>query len=225
MSEISTEKRTRDREATQRRIIEAAKSLLAMEGFQGFGVNAIARAADCDKQLIYKYFGGLDGVVNAIGMDLGEWLSGAMPLPDPGEPHDCAQIVERMIIQYMRALRRDRLVQRIMAWEVSENTPLVRRLSHARTSALRAWTARLVEVAHPPAGVDTAALIALMIGAVQQMVLAGKVSGGFAGLQLTLDADWARVELSIRHMVRAALSGSGGQPDWGSAGISIVSPS
>ncbi|HCV71491.1 MAG TPA: TetR family transcriptional regulator, partial [Agrobacterium sp.] len=56
------EKRIKDRAATEKAIFEAARSLLAEEGFQGFGINAVARRAGCDKQLIYRYFGGLEGL-------------------------------------------------------------------------------------------------------------------------------------------------------------------
>ncbi|MFN6986979.1 MAG: TetR/AcrR family transcriptional regulator, partial [Rhizobium oryzihabitans] len=68
------EKRVKDRAATEKAIFNAARSLLAEEGFQGFGINAVARRAGCDKQLIYRYFGGLDGLIEAIGEDLGSWV-------------------------------------------------------------------------------------------------------------------------------------------------------
>jgi AcrR family transcriptional regulator len=41
----SPEKRVRDRAGTERAILDAAKRLLAEEGFQNFGINAVARGA------------------------------------------------------------------------------------------------------------------------------------------------------------------------------------
>jgi AcrR family transcriptional regulator len=73
------ERRVRDRSATERAILAAAKGLLAEEGFQNFGINAVARRAGCDKQLIYRYYGGLDGLVEAIGTDLGTWVKDRIP--------------------------------------------------------------------------------------------------------------------------------------------------
>lgn len=43
-----------------------------------------------------------------------------------------------------------------------------------------------------PAGVDGAAINAMLIAAVQQVVLSGSASGGFAGVALASDADWQR---------------------------------
>ena len=70
----------RDRSATSARILKAASELLAESGFQNFGVNAIARRAGCDKQLIYRYYGGMDGLVDAIGGELARWIEQKMPV-------------------------------------------------------------------------------------------------------------------------------------------------
>jgi hypothetical protein len=51
--------RSRDRAATEERILAAVGQVLARDGFGAIGVNAIAREAGVDKVLIYRYFGGL----------------------------------------------------------------------------------------------------------------------------------------------------------------------
>jgi AcrR family transcriptional regulator len=67
---MAEDRQTRNRARTEAAILAAAEMLLAERGFTAFGVNAIARAAGCDKQLIYRYFGGLDGLAEAIGRKL-----------------------------------------------------------------------------------------------------------------------------------------------------------
>ncbi|WP_309397631.1 TetR/AcrR family transcriptional regulator [Cerasicoccus maritimus] len=57
----------RNRQQTEKRIVDAAIGLLAEEGFQSFGVNAVAARAGVDKVLIYRYFSGLDGLLEFIG--------------------------------------------------------------------------------------------------------------------------------------------------------------
>ena len=84
---IEDEPRSRDRVATERSIVDAAKLVLAEDGFQGFGVNAIARRAECDKQLIYRYFGGLEGLADAVGADLALKLADDLtPLSEAKRP-------------------------------------------------------------------------------------------------------------------------------------------
>lgn len=57
----------RDRDATAARVIGAAATILGRDGATALGVNALAKVAGCDKQLIYRYFDGLDGVMAALG--------------------------------------------------------------------------------------------------------------------------------------------------------------
>lgn len=46
---------------TEKRLLEAVSKIIEEEGFTQIGINRIAKKAQCDKVLIYRYFGGLDG--------------------------------------------------------------------------------------------------------------------------------------------------------------------
>jgi AcrR family transcriptional regulator len=193
----------RDRNATTVRILKAASELLAEGGFQNFGVNAVARRAGCDKQLIYRYFGGMDGLVDAIGVELAGWVEQRMPENGGGGfLLTYGDLVERLLLLFMEALRDDPLMKKIIAWEISENSPQVRRLSEARGKALAFWIEKVRGRMQPPKGVDPAALNALLIGSVQHIVLAGEAAGRFAGIELGTAKDWDRVAQSIRRLVR-----------------------
>src|SRR6185295_11786660 len=77
---------TRDRAASERALVAAAVEVLADAGFRSFGVNAVARAAGLDKQLIYRYFGGLEGLVAAVGEEVAARLGRRLsPLAALGE--------------------------------------------------------------------------------------------------------------------------------------------
>ena len=64
---------TRDRERTKARIIDAVSGLLTRSGFRAVGVNAVAEAAGVDKVLIYRYFGGLAGLLSAVADEPSLW--------------------------------------------------------------------------------------------------------------------------------------------------------
>lgn len=197
--------RSRDRARTEESIIAAARSVLADHGFQGFGVNAVARAAGCDKQLIYRYFDGLEGLVAAIGDELGrrigDSLSGA---PDEAPPENYAALMERLILRFVDALRGDTLVQKIVAWEVSSDTPQVRRLAEARSVALARWIGSQRGALVPPDEIDAPATNALLIAAAQHLVLSATATGAFAGLPLATEADWDRLRAAASRLVRSA---------------------
>lgn len=192
----------RNRAATAARILAAGKAVLGEGGFRLFGINAVARRAGCDKQLIYRYFGGLDGLMEAIGSDLGDWVkthipedSGGMFLLTYGD------LMERLALLYLDALRADPLVRQIAAWELAEESEQVRRLSEARSKALAAWLERMRGSMQPPKGADTVTLNALVIAAIQQLVLASVTSGRFAGVSLRSEKDWDKVRNALKRLV------------------------
>jgi AcrR family transcriptional regulator len=194
----------RNRASTERAIFLAARSLLAEQGFQGFGINAVARRAGCDKQLIYRYFGGLDGLIDAIGADLGNWVKDRIP-EDTGGAFvlTYGDLMERLAILFMEALRDDPLVCKIIAWEVSKDTPQVRRLSEARAKALSKWLDRMRGSLTPPKGVDVATTNALLFASIQHLVISAGVGGQFAGISLKTAKDWDKVAAAVRRLVRA----------------------
>ncbi|WP_112902806.1 TetR/AcrR family transcriptional regulator [Rhizobium leguminosarum] len=197
------ERRVRDRGATERAILAAAKGLLAEEGFQNFGINAVARRAGCDKQLIYRYYGGLDGLVEAIGADLGTWVKDRIP-EDAGGMFllTYGDLMERLSLLLLDALRNDPLMRRILAWEISENTEQVRRLSEARSKALALWLERMRGSLAPSKGVDAAAVNAVIIAAIQHLVLAAAAGGQCAGLSLKTSKDWEKAATALKRIVR-----------------------
>jgi AcrR family transcriptional regulator len=193
----------RDRGATSARILKAATELLAEDGFQNFGVNAVARRAGCDKQLIYRYYGGMDGLVDAIGGELAHWIEQKMPVGgNSGFMLTYGDLVEHMMMVFMQALRDDPLTRKIIAWEVSDNSPQVRRLSEARAKAISLWTEKVRGAMPPPKGIDHFALNAMLLASVQHVVLAGATAGRVAGLELVSVKDWDRVAQAVKKLVR-----------------------
>jgi len=200
--------RARNRGQTETAILDAAKALLGEEGFQALGVNAVARRAGCDKQLIYRYFGGLDGLVEAIGGDLASWLQDGVP-PPAVQPATYAGLMECMALAFLDALRANPLVQKIAAWELSEPSPLVVKLAEARAGSLARWIGAIRGDLLPPAHIDAPAINAVIIAAIQHLVLAGSTTGMFAGVALREEADWDRARKVIAGMVRSAYAEGG----------------
>jgi AcrR family transcriptional regulator len=127
----------RDRAATQQRIFKAARALLAEGGFQGFGVNAVARRAGCDKQLIYRYFGGIDGLIDTIGEDLAGWVTAHVPEDQGGRfLLTYGDLMERLVELYADALRAEPIMRRILIWELSKNSPHIARMAEARAKGI-----------------------------------------------------------------------------------------
>ena len=202
---MERETKGRDRGRTQAAILEAARQVLADQGFAGWGINAIARAAGCDKQLIYRYFNGLDGLAEALGTEMAAWFDTALAArPDVPASASYAELMARLALEYLDALRGNRLAQRILAWEAAEDAASPQRFATARDKAITAWIYRERGNLMPREGVDATAATAVLLAGVQHLALAGAASGRFSGLRLNSDRAWERIRAAITSM---ALSG------------------
>ena len=50
----------KDRNQTERRILDAVGTIVETEGFEAVGVNAVASVSGVSKVLIYRYFGSIE---------------------------------------------------------------------------------------------------------------------------------------------------------------------
>lgn len=185
---------SRDRTATEERLIEAGFRALAQEGFAGFGVNGVARAAGCDKKLIYRYFGGLDGLLDAMGERVARDLVAALaPALEP-RPASYAGMIERLAFALLDHLSADARFRQLRAVELLGASPPVLRFREARGRILQDWMREARGDLVPPEGIDAPAVNAILIAAVEGLALTG-------GAGLAPDgAD--RAQAALRHLLR-----------------------
>ncbi|ESQ73991.1 TetR/AcrR family transcriptional regulator [Asticcacaulis sp. AC402] len=189
-----TQSYARDREETSRRILRAAMDVLSDGGHKDFGINIIARRAQCDKQLIYRYFGGLEGVADAIGAELASQLMERLKPPTQDtRPETYGALMKTLIVQLVDLLRNDPVTQKIIAWEISSASPILDRMNKERSKHLAIWMHTMRGSLTPAKGLDAPAINAVLIASAQHMVLSGTSRGNFAGMPLFDEDDWKRL--------------------------------
>ena len=55
----------RDREATEKRLLNTIGQMIAENGFEKIGINAVSAQSGVSKILIYRYFGSVEGLMTA----------------------------------------------------------------------------------------------------------------------------------------------------------------
>ena len=197
----ATPRRPRDAAATAQHIAAAALQLMTEKGFASVGVNAIASAAGVDKQLIYYYFGGLDGLIRHLGADLSVWL-GAPLQPIQGETYALA--ASRLLVEYVTALRKNKLVLQLLTWELIEQSEVLTELEAARSAAMAGWVSALRMAAQPaPQGIDAPAINALLIAGLHYLTLREQTIGTFAGMDIRSAQGLARIEGAVKQITAA----------------------
>lgn len=196
--------RTRDRTATEERILAAVGEVLARDGFEGIGVNAIARAAGVDKVLIYRYFGGLPELLRVWGGSGRFWprvqdLLGSDPAAFHALP--AAERWPRFFEHFVAELRSRPLTLEILAAEITQRNALTAILEAER----EAWgeeASRVLGGADFSARPHLQGITLLLVAGIQHLLVRSRRIRVFGGVDLHEDAGWAVLTGSIRRLAQ-----------------------
>jgi AcrR family transcriptional regulator len=183
-----------NREDTTDRILTAALDLLAIEGFSALGINPIARRAEADKQLIYRYFGGMEGLLSALGRKVAARLTAALGAE---KPETYAAMAEELLLSLLRYLRQDGQYRQLRLMEVASPSPATEAFAQARGAALRDWMRQTASGLTPPPDLDVFALNAVLIAAVEGLAILGPA--GVTGAEAE-----ARQDAALTRLIRLA---------------------
>jgi TetR/AcrR family transcriptional regulator len=108
----SQEERVRDADRTKRKILDAAAAEFAAKGFSGARVDAIAKAAGVNKQLITYYFDGKEGLYRSVVQQCIE----AGPSANEVKPHYAT-----LIASIFDSIISDPVPTRLLLWQALES--------------------------------------------------------------------------------------------------------
>lgn len=191
----------RNRAMTMERILRAMGDVMAERGTEKAGINAVAERAGVNKVLIYRYFGGWNGLLEAY-VQRGFFLSmfndkflETVPSNPPSETR--SKIWSEYVIQLMREFRSRRPSQELIRWEMSHGeTELARRLGDFRDNSYK----KLVEKLAPYPEYDPNAITTLMICGITQLVLLSNQRDVVLDIDLRTEEGWGRIETAIRRI-------------------------
>ena len=199
MSTPTGPKAVRDKEATKLRLLAAVGALLARDGFSALGINAVADEAGVDKVLIYRYFGGMTGLLRAFGQSGDFWPGISEVIGDePSELMDLP-LADRWatgLKRYAEALRRRPVTKEILAWEQIEQNELTDILRQARGQ----WFEELM--AHFPSDdeatdADLVGTVLLIVGAIHYFIVLSRLQTDFSGIVVNTDEGWEHINAVI----------------------------
>lgn len=193
-SKIRMEK---DREATENMLLEAVGELVAEEGFEKLGVNAVAARAGVSKMLIYRYFESLDGLIAAYIRKRDFWINYRPELP---KKKHLAEFLKQMFRGQIERLRNDTTLKRLYRWELMGNNALIAELRQQR-EATGLWLVESVsELTGRPPG--ELAVIATMVSAsVSYLALLEENCPAYNGIPLQQNAGWEQYAAGIDALV------------------------
>lgn len=197
----------------EQKLIQAVDEMIRDEGFSNLGVNRIARAAGCDKVLIYRYFGGLDGLIVAWAQRNDFYVQAYDALLEELRDVKCGELKEatrRVLLAQLRFTRENPTLQALLRWELSGHRRfgVVRELREAQGLKLQ----RLLDEKLGSEKHATAMYIVILVASINYTILSTSNYPMFNGIDFSDEQSWKHYEEALCNYVDFIFDG-GRQPD------------
>ncbi len=202
---VTRKGRQKRRLETEQRLRDAVEELICQRGVESLGVNAVAAQAGVDKALIYRYFGGLEGLVRAFaeGADFWPTLDEILgPEREVLALADSTEVGTEILRRHAKALRARPLTLEILARECVERGPLTTMLEEVRESRSNELYAEMASAGHV-VGPVVGSVAALFAAAINYLAMRSRFIKIFGGADLGTDEGWEALIGAIEVVFRA----------------------
>jgi len=177
----------KDRAATEEKIYKAFLDILKEKGPQGVGINAIAKEAGVSKSLIYRYFGGMKGLLLRFA-EKGDFFKSLSVID---EKKDNLENLKDFIKEGTKELRKNTLTQEILRWQLIENNEDTKSLfKYFNAQVGKTFTTNTEDE-------SLNAAFQLMLGGYVYFTLLSKFNKTFIATDLTSEKTWENFDDAI----------------------------
>jgi len=201
----------KDKELTKQKLIRAVGEVVKKEGFQNLKISKIAKYAQVDRKLIYRYFGSLNYLVEAYILENDYWMvfSDKMKEMLAGKHFSGSeQLITEVLQNQFSYFASQKETQRLILWELSVNSPLMRSIHNVRENLGQEFLD--LSDAHFQGGtVNFRAVAALLVGGIYYTILHTVNNGGtFAGIDLNTKSGKDEISKALAQIVHWAYPGA-----------------
>lgn len=192
MATRKKDKKTRDAEATRKRLVECVGEIVRNAGFHAIGVNKIAQLAENDKGVIRYHFGGLSALLRAYIEDRDYWppFFERYKLDEMADQGEIKGMFTALMQENLRQFYGNKEMQKIILWQVTQSSSLLRDLSEAREDEGEKLF-KLTEETFLHSGISFKAIIALLLGGSYFAVLQSQsIKTRVCGIDLNWEHDF-----------------------------------
>lgn len=188
------------REATEAEIISAFGRVVERSGLRNVGVNEVIKEAGIGKALLYRYFGGLPGLVKAWGERNQIWpdLSELADMSNEMDSVSVAEQIKRLVLHHANSLREDPVRVELLADEFMSPTAISDALTEIRRQLGREHAA--IFAGNRELGEDNnRALMMVLMAAASYLAMRAVKSPRYMGRDIGSDEGW---EALLAHFER-----------------------
>lgn len=189
----------------EKRLIVAISQIIENEGFSKIGVNKVAKQAKCDKVLIYRYFGGLDGLLATWAKENDfytlAYQTYSESVSKAESTEDIIRLTQTVLLEQLDFLRENKLMQELLAWELSGNSSFRSIQDERERNGFK-----LQEELEKKLGKeskDVRMFITILIASINYIVLATRQYRLFNGIDFSNQEAWELCKQAIHKYIRA----------------------
>jgi len=187
------------RERTEQNILDALEDQIRETGMRGVGINAIAKRAGVSKELIYRYFDGMPGLMMAWMKEQDFWTSPrGMLQHNESSQQPPGMLVLSMLRAQIEALAGNETLREVRRWELVELNEVTAQLANRREKAGRSFIDRIDGLT---ADMDVPAVVSIMLAGILYLMLRSKTESHFLGVPLRTNEGWARLYAALEQIV------------------------
>jgi AcrR family transcriptional regulator len=191
----------RDKEKTKQKLLAAVGKILRVKGYSGLKVSKIAAVAGFDKKLIYEYFGSTDKLIDEYIKSQDYWSKFNPNVEEEKVTTIGKEVLTQGILMQFESLKKNKELQKIILWELSESKPILKKLVQQREDV----GAELFAVTDPIFGENAKrfrAILALIVsGAYYLNLYPAYNANEFCGLDMKTDEGRSEIEKAIIDIV------------------------
>lgn len=187
---------------TKQKIYDAFVKIITDEGFYSLGINRIAKVAGIAKPLIYKHYGGLEGLMKEYLKKGDLWpiysAERSNELKDI-TPDNRAEIFTSRVVDSLRELRKRKHLKELIKWELSEVNEVTMASTKARNDALIHSHTQIKGLE----SIDVSAITTIVVNGMLLTALMEDKRKKFIDIDLNTQEGWQRIEDAIQFIYEA----------------------
>lgn len=187
----------KNRELTEKKIIDAVERIIENQGFEKLGINAVTSEAGVSKMLIYRYFGGLDELLAHYLMQKDYWANTDTTIL---EQANVGESIKNMFRKQIKQMRNDIMLKRLCRWELTADNDNIRTLQDRRERNGRdliQMVARLTGCSNA----EVASLATILSASISYLVLMEEQTSTYNGIDLQSEEGWKQIMDGIGLMI------------------------
>ncbi|MCD0478191.1 TetR/AcrR family transcriptional regulator [Chryseobacterium sp. LC2016-29] len=187
----------RDKEKTKQKLLNAVGKILKTKGYSGLMVSKIAAVAGFDKKLIYEYFGSTDKLIDEYIKSQDYWskfeLGEDVDLSDGGR-----EMSKLAILNQFENLKKNKELQKILVWEMSESRPILKKLLDQREEVGEELFKNITDPYFGEKAEEYRAITAILVAGIYHLNLyTGHNGVTFCGIEMKTEEGRKKIEKAL----------------------------